>query len=254
VSCVVCGTEHHRSPVCDRLRDAANALDLYAVPGFLTDPRNCIIWANRAFSEAVGCEISGSARERFVPAAIMDAFGPRFPRRFEEISRCLPGLRDEVELGNLVAATLPLIEITLDQHPELVSAVESGPDPWDGIVVLRPAHGRPQLLREQVVPLADVHGRPNGFHLSLWFPAGRSTPLESGDVVMLDASPQSLTRRQLEIALLYASGLSSRGVAERAGVTPRTARTHLEAIYQRLGVHSRAELATVLTRSGLAAG
>jgi DNA-binding CsgD family transcriptional regulator len=250
VSCTVCGTEHHRSPVCERLREAANALDLYAVPGYLTDPRNCIIWANRAFNEAVGSTVSGGPQDRFVPAAIMGPFCECFPRRVDEISRCLPGLREEVDRGNLSASTLPLIDTMADRYPGLVSLIEREPDPWDGTIVFQPKGGRASVMTEQVVPLADAFGKANGFHLSLWFPAGRHA--QSAGSVVLDASPRSLSRRQLEVALLYASGLSSKGVAQRARIAPRTARTHLEAIYQRLGVHSRAELATVLAQHGLA--
>ena len=251
MSCAVCGTNHHRSPVCERLRDAANALDLYAVPGFLTDQRNCIIWANRSFNDAIGLAIAGERLERFIPAAIMGALSQRFPRRLEEVAQCLPGLQNEVERGNLAPATLRLVDSTFERYPVLVPMVERDAPPWDGTVVLRSPNGQTAVLREQVVPLADAYGRPNGFHLSLWFPAERSNPVEPGASVVLDSSPQALTPRQLEIALLYASGLSSKGVADRAGVAPRTARTHLEAIYQRLGVHSRAELAATLTRHGL---
>jgi DNA-binding CsgD family transcriptional regulator len=251
VSCIVCGTIHHRSPVCERLRDAANALDLYAVPGFLTDPRNCIIWANRAFNDAVGLAIAGEHRKRFIPAAIMGPLSDRFPRRLEEISHCLPSLQNEVHRGNLAPATLRLVDSTFERYPVLARMVEHDPAPWDGSLVLRSPGGQTAVLREQVVPLADVRGKPNGFHLSLWFPADRDSSCVDGSEVVLDASPQSLTGRQLEIALLYASGLSSNGVAARAGVAPRTARSHLEAVYQRLGVHSRAELAATLMRHGL---
>jgi DNA-binding CsgD family transcriptional regulator len=249
--CIVCGDEHQRSPVCERLRDAANALDLYAVPGFLTDPRNRIIWANRAFNDAVGLAIAERQHERFVPAAIMGPLSDRFPRRFDEVSLCLPGLQSEVSRGKLAPSTLGLVESMFERYPVLAPMVQRDPTPWDGTVVLRSPSGETAVLREQVVPLADVRGKPNGFHLSLWFAADRDASVLDGTSVVLDASPQSLTGRQLEIALLYASGLSSNGVAARAGVAPRTARSHLEAVYQRLGVHSRAELAATLMRHGL---
>jgi DNA-binding CsgD family transcriptional regulator len=41
-------------------------------------------------------------------------------------------------------------------------------------------------------------------------------------------------------------------VAAQVGITQRTARDHLEAIYARLDIHSRAELAALLVRQGLA--
>jgi DNA-binding NarL/FixJ family response regulator len=60
-----------------------------------------------------------------------------------------------------------------------------------------------------------------------------------------------LTPRQLEIARLYASGMAAEGVAAAAGISWRTARDHLEEIYNRLGVHTRAELAARLAHEGL---
>jgi DNA-binding CsgD family transcriptional regulator len=55
------------------------------------------------------------------------------------------------------------------------------------------------------------------------------------------ASP--LTRREREIAELLARGYSSRVVATELGIGQRTVETHVAAIYEKLGIKSRAELA-----------
>lgn len=60
-------------------------------------------------------------------------------------------------------------------------------------------------------------------------------------------SMAALTRRQLEIARLAASGLSSHQIAERLFISKRTVDTHLTHIYDRLGVRRRGELAVVLS-------
>lgn len=55
-----------------------------------------------------------------------------------------------------------------------------------------------------------------------------------------------LTKREREIALLGAEGLSSRQIAERLVVSIRTVDNHLARVYDKLGVSGRAELADAL--------
>ena len=58
----------------------------------------------------------------------------------------------------------------------------------------------------------------------------------------------SLGRRQLEIARLSASGRTYKEIAKALSLAPATVRNHLEAVYKKLGINSRAELATVLSQ------
>ncbi|HEV3123767.1 MAG TPA: AAA family ATPase [Candidatus Dormibacteraeota bacterium] len=51
-----------------------------------------------------------------------------------------------------------------------------------------------------------------------------------------------LSRREREVAELAATGLSSRSVALRLALSERTIENHLQRIYAKLGLHSRAEL------------
>ncbi|MEM9616176.1 MAG: helix-turn-helix transcriptional regulator [Actinomycetota bacterium] len=60
-----------------------------------------------------------------------------------------------------------------------------------------------------------------------------------------------LTRRQREIAALVAAGRRNNEIAERLHVSVRTVETHLRAIYRKLGVPNRRELAAVIEREGL---
>jgi len=55
-----------------------------------------------------------------------------------------------------------------------------------------------------------------------------------------------LTAREREIALLAAAGIQSKQVAERLYLSVRTVDNHLQRIYRKLGVTSRAELAATL--------
>ena len=57
---------------------------------------------------------------------------------------------------------------------------------------------------------------------------------------------EPLTGRERQVALLAASGLTSRGIAERLGVSNRTVDSHLERAYRKLGVTGRGQLEAAL--------
>jgi two-component system nitrate/nitrite response regulator NarL len=63
------------------------------------------------------------------------------------------------------------------------------------------------------------------------------------------ASP--LTPREMEILGLIAQGFSNKGIARRLGISAHTVKYHLEAVFAKLAVRSRAEAATQGLRRGL---
>ncbi len=73
------------------------------------------------------------------------------------------------------------------------------------------------------------------------------------ETVDAGTSPKlQLTQRELEIARLVVSGRTNPEIAAQLGIRPRTVGTHLENIYRRLEIGSRAELAIWLVQAGLA--
>ena len=64
----------------------------------------------------------------------------------------------------------------------------------------------------------------------------------------------ALTRRELEVAALVARGRTSRQIARALVIAESTAALHVEHIRQKLGVHSRAEIAAWAVRRGLLTG
>jgi DNA-binding CsgD family transcriptional regulator len=64
----------------------------------------------------------------------------------------------------------------------------------------------------------------------------------------------SLSRREREVAALVAEGLSNREIGERLFIAERTAEGHLEQIRNKLGFHSRSQVAAWAVSSGLVAG
>jgi HD-GYP domain-containing protein (c-di-GMP phosphodiesterase class II) len=65
------------------------------------------------------------------------------------------------------------------------------------------------------------------------------------------ARPAGLTARELEVLLLVARGASSRDVARQLVIADKTARNHIERIYTKLGVSTRAEATLYAMRHGL---
>ena len=82
----------------------------------------------------------------------------------------------------------------------------------------------------------------------------RSTPAylvtgAGGPENVLDSG--MLSRRQQEVAALVGAGLTNREIAERLVIAERSAEGHIERIRNKLGVHSRIEIATWALRHGL---
>jgi DNA-binding CsgD family transcriptional regulator len=66
----------------------------------------------------------------------------------------------------------------------------------------------------------------------------RSIPLE--DQAPWAADTRSvLTRREHEVVMLVAEGLTNGQIAERLWISPGTVRRHLENVFAKLGVHTR---------------
>jgi PAS domain S-box-containing protein len=61
----------------------------------------------------------------------------------------------------------------------------------------------------------------------------------------------TLTRRELEILHLIATGLNTKNAAERLHVSPATIRNHVQNILGKLGAHSRLEAVAYATRNRL---
>jgi predicted ATPase/DNA-binding CsgD family transcriptional regulator len=88
-----------------------------------------------------------------------------------------------------------------------------------------------------------------------WVPEripGSVPVLGVGDRDYLACVPQ-LSRRETEVAKLVANGLTNRQIAERLFLSERTAEYHVEQIRNKLGFHSRAEIATWLAGQSPAA-
>jgi DNA-binding NarL/FixJ family response regulator len=60
-----------------------------------------------------------------------------------------------------------------------------------------------------------------------------------------------LTNREREILALLADGLGNKQIAARLGISTNTVKTHLELLFEKLGVSSRAEAVATGVKRGL---
>lgn len=72
--------------------------------------------------------------------------------------------------------------------------------------------------------------------------------LRSTALVLRMTLQTALSRREREVALLVAEGLTNREIAERLFISERTAEGHVEQIRNKLGCRSRAEVAAQIAR------
>ena len=65
------------------------------------------------------------------------------------------------------------------------------------------------------------------------------------------ASAAALSSREREILALVADGLGNKQIAARLGISANTVKTHLELLFEKFGVSSRAEAVAMGVRRGL---
>ena len=72
--------------------------------------------------------------------------------------------------------------------------------------------------------------------------------------VVSPAVAAQLTRREREVLSFVSAGLDARAIAETMHLSPKTVGTHIENVYRKLGVHSRAQAVAHAYRRGLLNG
>lgn len=107
-------------------------------------------------------------------------------------------------------------------------------------------------------PLEDLIDATRAVHRDeMRIPVGRLRPLiqslvrrrRDQDEAFRLAS--TLTRRERQVLALLADGAQNDLIAQRLVISPQTARTHVQNLLSKLGVHSRLEAAAYVTRTRL---
>ena len=115
----------------------------------------------------------------------------------------------------------------------------------------RTKSGRVLWLNVSVIAIPDEGDGPRTIHLFRDVTASKellNLVVERSTAPSAAASTDiELTRRELEILRLVASGANTKAMAERLNVSQATVRNHVQNILGKLGVHSRLEAAAYAT-------
>jgi DNA-binding CsgD family transcriptional regulator len=74
----------------------------------------------------------------------------------------------------------------------------------------------------------------------------RGAPVEDSAAPAAPVATHPLTRREHEVLMLVAEGLTNAQIAERLWISPGTVRRHLQNAFPKLGVHTRTAAAARL--------
>lgn len=92
---------------------------------------------------------------------------------------------------------------------------------------------------------------PPGAELVLIARAAPSVTPRVSNRMANDIGSTTLSRREQEILALLADGLVNKQIAARLGISTNTVKTHLELLFEKLGVATRAEAVATGVRRGL---
>ena len=193
--------------------------------------------------------------------AIWDKRGPLTPSELERV-RLHPYLTERILSSSPVLA--PLGELASQHHERI-----------DGSGYPRGLRGNQLSPAARLLAAADVYRamiepRPHRPALSETQAAdglraevrARRLDAEAVDAVLRSAGhrvgrrregPAGLTAREVEVLGLVARGLSNNEIAQRLFISPKTVRNHVEHIYTKIGVSSRAAAAFFASEHGLLA-
>jgi len=107
------------------------------------------------------------------------------------------------------------------------------------------------LAAEAAAELADLHRardearQANAARLRAMELADRAGGVRT-PALARGAGIEPLTGREREVALLAASGRSSREIGDHLGLSTRTVETHLARVYRKLGITRRSDLSAAL--------
>lgn len=163
-----------------------------------------------------------------------------------EEAECRAGARDLVWIMTTLAGWSSLVGRLRASGASLV-VMSYAPDPREAMQALEAgargyvhALSPPDLLRE--VALVTTHR-------GIWVPqellaqvVGNAFRALGGEERVPDDALSVLTERERTVALAVAQGLSNKEVARQFGITERTVKAHLGAVFRKLDVRDRMQL------------
>jgi DNA-binding CsgD family transcriptional regulator len=185
-----------------------------------------------------------------LPGAEIHIDDPGVSRRHVRLTRRPDGSIDVADMRstNGLVVNGEKLERTILSEGDLMSL---GPD-----AVLRLSYRRPDDLESPPSDLALDPTPADASAESVERSDARVESTLSGEPTAVVASRPKLadlpiSARQLEVSRLVANGMTNAAIAETLGISPRTVTSHLDHIYGRLGIGSRAALTRWIVERGL---
>jgi DNA-binding CsgD family transcriptional regulator len=138
----------------------------------------------------------------------------------------------------MLAARVPRDQVAEVMGPAYAVAIEIGARPLADQFEALARRARIELPS----PVIDVEASDGGH------PVGADDEPSAGHVALRN---RGLSDREIEVLTLVAAGLSNQEIAERLFISKKTASVHVSHIFDKLGVSTRVEAATLGVRLGL---
>jgi DNA-binding CsgD family transcriptional regulator len=215
--------------------DASRFVEEAPGPAIATDSENRILGLNRAARQLLGYDSRkalGRNLHRLVQAR--DTFGNRLSGEpfafFEMVSLSEPVGSFDIEVRKASGDPLRVAV-------SVIVMLGSSREDYSLVYQLRPIYRR-RKADEAIERILASRGSAEESPLTL---RGTDTSERASD----------LTPRQIEVLRLMARGASAQETATTLGISVNTARTHIQRILRRLGVHSQLEAVAVAFRQRL---
>jgi DNA-binding NarL/FixJ family response regulator len=159
----------------------------------------------------------------------------------------MPGI-DGIEATARIRADLPEVEVialtSFVEEARVLAAIEAGAAGF----LLKDAEADELAAAIRAAAAGEVHLDP-----AIAGIVARRMRAGNADTAARQAADgvASLTQRERDVLACVAQGLPNRAVADRLGITERTARTHVSNILAKLGLSSRTQAALFAVQNGL---
>ncbi len=142
------------------------------------------------------------------------------------------------------------------QAETLFAQVEPGWNPQRGALPLALEQAANELLKEQSTLPTSLRTQVTGLEIELALLESerhgetliRVTEAREDAKIGLLQKHNGLTRREAEVLLWVSYGKTNRTISEILGISPRTVNKHLEQVFRKLGVETRAAATAVAVR------
>ena len=159
----------------------------------------------------------------------------------------MPGI-DGIEATARIRAALPEVEVialtSFVEEARVLAAIEAGAAGF----LLKDAEADELAAAIRAAAAGEVHLDPAIAGIVARRMRAGHADTAAGQHV--DGIP-SLTQRERDVLACVAQGLPNRAIADRLGITERTARTHVSNILAKLGLSSRTQAALFAVQNGL---